>query len=174
MAQNPKYSYTQGDLMQPVFCTVCRQHIPKAISNTGNGVCPDCIASANAVAAAAAAQQAALQQQAQQALFNVQTGMGKCPQCQSTNIVDFENTEVTQAYAVVGWGCASILLSMLFFYIFYFVDGILLFIRLMVLSIGGIFLIAGCVRYLVGLMMIPKKKLESRRNCNYCGYRWSV
>lgn len=66
MALNPKYSYTQDDLMQPLYCTGCRQHIPKAVSNTGNGLCPDCIASANASAAATAAQQA------QYSLNNVQ------------------------------------------------------------------------------------------------------
>jgi hypothetical protein len=47
MAQNPKYSYSEDDLLQPVYCTVCRQHIPKSVSNEGNGVCPDCIAIEN-------------------------------------------------------------------------------------------------------------------------------
>jgi hypothetical protein len=46
MAQNPDYSYSPDDLMQPVYCIVCRQHIPKDISNAGKGVCPECIAKA--------------------------------------------------------------------------------------------------------------------------------
>jgi hypothetical protein len=69
MAINPNYSYTQDDLMQPLFCTGCRQHIPKAISNVGNGLCPVCVANFNAMSAVKAAQQAALQQNSQRTLL---------------------------------------------------------------------------------------------------------
>jgi hypothetical protein len=58
MAQNPNYSYSPDDLLQPVYCIVCRQHIPKDISNAGKGICPDCVEIAKAVAAATATTQA--------------------------------------------------------------------------------------------------------------------
>ena len=162
MAINPKYSYTQDDLMQPVYCTVCRQHIPKAISNAGSGVCPDCVASANAAAASTAAQQAALQQQAQQAHFNLQTGMGKCPQCQSTNIAEFENTAKTQASAYIGGGCCLIILS------------VPLFCTVVLSIIGLILVIVGIILAIIGMSMNTKKKIGPSRICNFCGYRWLV
>jgi hypothetical protein len=66
MTINPHYSYTQDDLMQPVYCTVCRQHIPKAISNAGSGVCPDCRAGADA-------QQGSAEPQAQHEQIDLQS-----------------------------------------------------------------------------------------------------
>ena len=58
MAQNPKYSYSEDDLLQPVYCIVCRQNIPKLVSNDGNGICPECAEIAKAVAATTANPQA--------------------------------------------------------------------------------------------------------------------
>lgn len=39
----PQYVYSPDDQVNPVFCTGCRLHIPRAISTAGNGLCPSCL-----------------------------------------------------------------------------------------------------------------------------------
>jgi len=44
MTTPPKFVFTNADRMQPVYCIGCRTHIPRAVSNAGRGLCPDCLA----------------------------------------------------------------------------------------------------------------------------------
>jgi hypothetical protein len=68
--------------MQPVYCIVCRQHIPKLVSNAGKGICPQCVEIAKAVAAATATTQAQ---------SNIQTENETKMDCdQSTDTIEVE------------------------------------------------------------------------------------
>lgn len=40
-----QYVYEPEDLINPIFCTACRLHIPRAVSTAGSGRCPSCIQS---------------------------------------------------------------------------------------------------------------------------------
>lgn len=51
MTSTPQFVFTDADLMQPVYCIGCLQHIPQAVSNAGRGLCPDCLAKISGTAA---------------------------------------------------------------------------------------------------------------------------
>lgn len=123
MSQSPIYNFSQDDVLFPIYCTQCRSHIPRDISDLGKGLCPDCI-SANVVAMQALAlakQQAQQQRQAQQqaakaALHAVDTGLGRCPVCGSTNLSkDFDfhvnhskSSNLSWSLAMVAAGIVSL------------------------------------------------------------------
>lgn len=39
---NPNWTYSDEDKVNPTYCTQCRIHVPRAISNA-DGWCPDCV-----------------------------------------------------------------------------------------------------------------------------------
>jgi len=109
------YQFNQDDQLFPVYCTKCRQHIPKVISNLHRGLCIDC-----ANAQHVAAQRAAKQSQAAtapchspvpqtQAVLNdpryqLNTGLNlSCPTCGSTNILLLGKEAQTRSH----WGDAE-------------------------------------------------------------------
>lgn len=135
--------------MFPVWCSQCHQHIPRLVSNAGQGVCPSCIqANQVAQAAAAQAQQRAIvaQQQVQlaqqQAHFQVNTGMGRCPQCGSTHIKEFDNVQGAD-YGLKSTAC-----------------------------------LLGCCCAWPMLLVAPfvgnQRKTGTSRQCMNCGNRWPV
>ena len=143
------FVFTDEDTLFPVWCTQCRQQIPRAVSNANQGICPKCVRG-NQVAQQATlqAQQVALasQQQAnlqqQQAIFSANTGMGKCPQCGSTNIYQFDNLQP--------------------------VDN----------SLKTTACLLGCLCAWPMLLVAPfvgnQKKTGTSRACKSCGNRWPV
>jgi len=166
-ASSGAYAFTPDDNMFPVYCTGCRAHIPKLISTANNGPCPTCLQNQQAAARAAAQAQGAAQQQAQAtqdaqaaAVYNVDTGMGACPQCTSRNIVQFEdtvpNTGEKNGVALAALACFIIGLLTVCFWIG---------IPLIILSV---------ILLIIGLCMPGTKKIGTSRQCRYCGFRWHV
>lgn len=167
MSIPPQYFFSQEDQMFPVYCTDCRAHIPKIISNQNGGLCPTCLAKTTlqfqqrVVSQMQAQAQAQTAQKAQQqALFDKNTGLGKCPQCQSTNIVQFDNKVENQgqanAFGITGLVCIAV--------------GAITF------CVGGFLLVGLGIFFLLGatISSFQKQKINTSRQCEHCGYRWQV
>lgn len=153
------YTFTDDDMMQPVYCIGCRQHIPKVVSNFGLGLCPTCLnakqaaqqAQTNAQAAAAAQVQAAQQAKAQ-AVYAVATGLGICPAYRSTNIEQVVNRTTNGSRgSLQAAGCMMGMISLF---------------CLWPLAIVGILL------FLVGACQPASNVTGYSRICRYCGHRW--
>jgi len=159
------YVFTVDDQMNPVYCLGCRAHIPKHISNQGKGHCPTCLAlQAQAQQAQAQAQQLQAQQAqaaaqaAHQAIYNHATGLGRCPQCSSPNIVEAPTRQANGAKnGLSGAGLVLMLIGALTF------------------CLGGGFLfIVGLILLIVGCCLPGDRVVSVSRYCNACGYRWQV
>jgi hypothetical protein len=144
--------------MFPVYCTSCRAHIPKAISNLNQGLCPGCVAN-QAQAVAAAQQQAAHQAAAhQQAIYQTNTGLGACSRCGSPNLTDEIHTRDNSTRNVIqALGAMLGLVGLLFF------------------CIGGFYItIFGAALFLASLFMPSKQNVGATRHCGYCGNQWPL
>ncbi len=150
-----QYTFSHDDVMDPVYCRVCRQQVPRAVLSAA-GLCPGCIQ-----AEQVAAQQTALpQQQAQQAVHGKNTGMGRCPQCQSTNVAQIENTARDGTGKVLkAVGCPLSCIGSCFLF---------LPLLLPLLILGIVLFVAGCF-FGNGIRLI-----STSRACHYCGHRWLV
>jgi len=148
--------------MFPVYCTVCRAHIPKALSTANGGPCDVCLiaqqqAAATAAANAQAAAAAMLAAQQKQ-IFNTNTGKGHCPRCNSTNLVDEIKNEKNSARAnTQGAGCLLVLLSIPF------------------MCIGGLIVtFIGMAVLVVGFCLPSSTSVGAVRHCQSCGNQWAV
>lgn len=157
------FLFTPDDQIYPVYCTQCRAHIPRAVSNAGHGLCPSCIQANQAAAVASAAQaqaaqaaQAQAQQQQRHALYHTNTGMGLCPQCSSPNIVQVVDQVPNPAKnALMGAGCLLALVGVFLCFL-------------------GFLLPVGIVLMIVGACLPANKATGLSRSCRYCGHRWAV
>jgi hypothetical protein len=155
------YVFTVDDQINPVYCINCRTHIPRSVSNSGRGLCPSCIQSQRVQQAQqAAANQAALvnQQQAaanhQQAVFAHQTGLGFCPQCRSTNVIQIANrTPNGSKSGLIGAGVTMMIIS--------------------VFCLWPLFVV-GLILLIVGACQNSNNQIGTSRVCQYCGNRWAV
>lgn len=158
-----QYQFSQDDILFPVYCVNCKTHIPKQVSNAGGGWCPVCIGRQHAQAVQNAQAAQAAQQAHAAALYSTVTGLGYCPQCQSTNIVQFDNVAQVKTGGL-GVGLAGIVL---------FVVGIPF---ICVGGIGLIFMAAGFVMIMISLFTPSARThaIGTSRECRYCGFRWQV
>ncbi len=151
----PAYQFTDDDRFYPIYCTQCKAHIPKAVSNSGGGICPPCHQVATTLVAQ---QQANIQQRAQMvahARFHTNTGRGKCPQCQALNINQFQVQQSNNTGGILIVGFAFL--------------GTGLFCCLPVSAVGAIMIIVGIIMACVG-----PRTVSTSRECGNCGFRWTV
>lgn len=153
-----------------------RQQAERAIKKRGidpNDVEPDAYwqafqAGDSPMLFAAAAQQHVMlphrkQQVISQAVYTTNTGIGLCPQCQSPNVVQFDNivkdTNAKVAYEASGCalGCIGCIST-----------------ALLVLIIGIPLMILGVVLFVIGLCVPGQKTVGTSRQCRYCNNRWQV
>ena len=153
----PPYIFTQHDQMFPVYCTSCRTHIPRAVSNANNGLCVSCAqaqAASNALQIQSQAQAAVA---SQQALWAVDTGQGICPNCKSRNVLVTALTTSTKNTAM--GNAAGIFL--------------ILGICLACVYIGIVFLIVSAFCAVVYFCSNQPKVLGYQRCCRACGNQWT-
>jgi len=160
----PPQIFTQDDVMFPVYCTSCRTHIPRSVSNANNGLCVSCAqaqAASNALQMQSQAQAAAVAQAqavaAQQAIWARDTGNGICPNCRSRNITVSAVTTMGRNTAM--GNAAGIFL--------------VLGICLVCVYVGIVFLVLSAVCTIVYFGSKQPKVLGYQRNCNACGNQWT-
>lgn len=146
--------FSPDDQMNPVYCVRCRAHVPRAVSNANGGVCSQCYALATTLAQQQIAAHQQLAVQRQQAQFNLNSGLGSCPQCSSTNVQQIHGTVANGSKnSLVTAGAVLLLLG---------------------LCIWPLFII-GLVILIVGACMQPTNPTgHISRTCNCCGFRWPV
>ncbi len=149
----PPYVFTQDDQMNPVYCTQCRVHIPRVVSNQGRGLCPVCIANNVAISQAQAQQTAQAHQFQQAQIYNTATGLGSCPQCNSPNIIQLDLHRPSNGGGLVVGGLVLCVCSLCCFW---------------PLAIVGV------VMMIMGVVQRPSQPYGTSRVCRYCGHRWAA
>jgi hypothetical protein len=164
---DPRYTYTPDDEMFPQYCRNCKKHIPAFVLDKNGNLCPECQLAAyesEQEMQKALAKKALEQQQAEQAqqfaVHQRNTGLGRCSQCQSTNLQQFDNVENHgNGRNLIGAGCFLSLLGIPAIFFF---------------GLGFLLIAAGIVLFCVGLGSSNHRKVGTSRQCLACGNRWLV
>lgn len=191
-------SFTDEDRLFPVYCTRCRAHVPRAVSDASGGLCEDC--QLQDVAAADQAIADAQKQAAQDAYnrYHTDAHMGACDKCGSKNLRQFDVYNKNQANTAtigaagaaaagaVGAGAGLGVLGAFAGTTGCFVIGLMALIflpcliliaifaaPLLLIALGLGFVATAGVVILVAAQM-TKKKIGTSRECLNCGHRWPV
>lgn len=113
--EHDPYDFSERDEFEPRYCRKCGRHTPEAVLTRQDGLCNECsqeeARKERARAATIAAQEEAAKakrEAEQRAVYETDTGKGKCPACGSRNVEHF-TTGGADTSAQSAFACCSCL-----------------------------------------------------------------
>lgn len=147
--------FTDEDNLYPVYCTKCKAHTPRAVSNANNGLCANCVAPAPQVLSNPTP--------TKYKPTDPRPVAGKCPVCHMGNVLEIPHTVpnmLHQAIEILG------LISI--------VCGIGLGFTVIGICPGAVLAGLGFLLFFAAMLIPPNYVASRSRRCESCGHQWAA